>query len=175
MWRVGADSGLNRANCGPKDARREKSGTERTSGVLTKWWQLLKRRPHLSVHVLELPGDLVGDGGALVRSGQPGRFRGVGGCAESVRAHVSDAGGLCRSTGGRHGCGRAHGLRGPTSDETAADLTRRIEFAPGKRTSASDGVTWSLVGRSLRFEQDEDTLSTVGCPGCHEAAISFAQ
>lgn len=170
-----AHSGLNLTNDRPKDSRREKSGTEWARGVLTEWWQLLKRRPDLSIHVRELPGDLVGDGRGLVRSGQPGRFRGVSGCAESVRAHVSDAGSLSSSPGGRHCRRRAHCVRGPISNEAPANFTGGIKFTLSKRTSTSDGITWSTVCRSLRFEQDQDSLSTVRRPHCDQAAVGFAQ
>jgi hypothetical protein len=129
----------------------------------------------LSIHVLELPGDLVGDGRGLIRSGQPGRFRGVGGCAESVRAHVSDAGGLSSSPGGRHSRRRAHCVRGPTSNEAPANLTGGVKFTVSKRPSTSDGITWSAVCRGLRLEQDQGSLSTVRRPRCDEAAIGFAQ
>lgn len=46
--------------------------------------------------MLELAGDLVGDGRWPFRSGQTDRFRGVAGYAESVRAHVSGPGSLSR-------------------------------------------------------------------------------
>ena len=115
------------------------------------------------------------DGLGPTRSGQPGRFRGVGGCAESVRAHVSDAGGLCSSPGSSHGRRRAHCMRGSTGNEPSAYLTGGIEFTASKRASSVDGITWSTICRSLRFEQDQDSLSTVCCPRCDLAAIEFTQ
>jgi hypothetical protein len=66
-------------------------------------------------------------------------------------------------------------VRGPTSNEAPANLTGGIKFTLSKRPSASDGITWSTVCRSLRLEQDQDPLSTVRRPRCNEAAISFAQ
>ena len=66
-------------------------------------------------------------------------------------------------------------MRGPTSDEPSAYLTGGIEFTPSKRPSSSDGIPWSTIGRSLRFEQGQDSLSTVRRPRCDEAAVGFAQ
>jgi hypothetical protein len=44
-----------------------------------------------------------------------------------------------------------------------------------KRPSTSNRITWSTVCRSLRLEHDKNAFSTVRRPGCHEAAIGFAQ
>ena len=66
---------MNLPNVRPEDARREKSATERASGVFTQWRQVLKRRPDVRIHVLELPGYLIGYGCGMIRSGQPGRGR----------------------------------------------------------------------------------------------------
>jgi len=125
--------------------------------------------------MLELPGDLVGSGRGLVRGGQPGRFRGVGGCAESVRTHVSDSGSLSSSPGGCHCRRRAHCVRGSTSNEAPTNFTGGITFTLSKCPSASDGIAWSMVCRSLGLEQDQDSLSAVRRPHCDEAAVSFAQ
>ncbi len=92
-----------------------------------------------------------------------------------MRAHVGDTGGLCRSTRGGHGCGRAHGVRGPAGNEAPANLTRGIELALSKRASTSNGFSWSAVCRSLRLEQGQDSLSTVRRPRRDQAAISFTQ
>jgi hypothetical protein len=125
--------------------------------------------------VLELPGDLVGDGCRLVRSGQPGRFRGVSGCAKRMRAHVCDAGSLSSSPGGRRRRRGAHCMCGSTGNEAPANLTGGIKFTLSKRPSTSDCIAWSTVCRGLRLKDDQDALSTVRCPHCDEAAISFAQ
>jgi len=167
--------GLNRSNCRPQNARCEKSGTKRARGVLTEWWQLLKRRSDLNIHVRDLPGDLVGGCCGLVRSSQPGRFRGVSSCPESVRAHVSDASSLSGSEGGSHSRRRVHRVRSSTSDEAPANFSGGIKFALSKRPGTSDGIAWATVRRRLRLENDQDSLSTVRCPRCDEAAISFAQ
>nr|WP_319801841.1 hypothetical protein [Arthrobacter sp. YA7-1] len=129
----------------------------------------------MSIHVLELPGDLVGDGRGLIQGGQPGRLRGVSGCAESVRAHVSDARRLSSSTGGGHGRRRAHRVRGPASDETPANLTCGVKFTASKRPRTSDGITWSAVARRLRLEQDQNPLGAVRRPRCGDTPIGFAQ
>lgn len=115
------------------------------------------------------------DGLGPIRSGQPGRLRSVGGCAERVRAHVRDAGGLGSGPGGSHGRWRAHGSRGPTGDEPSADLTGRVELTAGERPSSSDGITWSTVVRSLRFEHGQDPFGAVGRPRGDLTAIGFAQ
>ena len=46
-------------------------------------------------------------------------------------------------------------MRGPTSDESSAYLTGGIEFTTSKRPSSSDGIPWSAICRSLRFEQGQ--------------------
>ncbi|GAA1755423.1 hypothetical protein GCM10009747_12020 [Agromyces humatus] len=115
------------------------------------------------------------DGLVPIRSGKPGRLRSVGGCAERVCAHVSDARGLCGSPGSSHGRGRAHCVRGPTSNESSAYLSGSVEFTASECPRSSDGVTWSTIGRSLRFEQDQDSLSTLCRPPCDLAAIGFAE
>ena len=66
-------------------------------------------------------------------------------------------------------------MRGPTSDESSAYLTGGIEFTTGKSPSSSDGIPWSAICRSLRFEQGQDSLSTVCCPRCDLAAVGFTQ
>jgi hypothetical protein len=66
-------------------------------------------------------------------------------------------------------------VRSPTRNEAPANLTGGIEVALSKRPSASDGIAWSIVCRSLRLEHVQDPLSTVRRPRCDEAAISFAQ
>jgi len=108
--------------------------------------------------VLELPADFLVDRLGAIRSGQTDRFRGVGGCAQRVRAHVSDAGGLCSSPCRSHGRRRAHCVRGPTSNEPPPYLTGGIELTASKRPSPSDGITGSTIRRSLRFEHGQDPL-----------------
>lgn len=66
-------------------------------------------------------------------------------------------------------------MRGPTSNEAPANLTRGVKFTAGKRPSASDGITRSAVGRGLRLEKSKDPLSTVSRPRCDDAPIGFAQ
>jgi hypothetical protein len=66
-------------------------------------------------------------------------------------------------------------VRSPTGDKAPANLTGGGKLAPSKRAGASDGVTRSIVGRSLSFEHDEDSLSAVRRPRRDEATISFAQ
>ncbi len=88
---------------------------------------------------------------------------------------MSDTGGLGRSPGGCHCRGRAHGVRGPTGDEASANLRGGIELTPRKCASTSDGITWTIVCRSLCLEHGQDSLSAVRRPRCDEAAISFAQ
>lgn len=66
-------------------------------------------------------------------------------------------------------------MRGSTGNEPSAYLTGGIEFTASKRASSVDGITWSTICRSLRFEQYQDSLSTVCCPRCDLAAIEFTQ
>jgi len=66
-------------------------------------------------------------------------------------------------------------VRGPTSNEAPANFTGGIKFTLSKRPSTGDGITWPTVCRSLRLEQDKDSLSTVRRPHCDQAAIGFAQ
>jgi hypothetical protein len=80
------------------------------------------------------------DGLGPVRSGQPRSFRGVGGRAQGVRAHVGDAGGLRGSPGGSYGFRRAHCVRGPTSNEPSPYLAGGIELTASKRPSSRDGI-----------------------------------
>jgi hypothetical protein len=115
------------------------------------------------------------DGLASIRSGQSDGFRCVGGRAEGMRTHVSDAGGLCSSPCRSHGRGRAHRPRGSSSNEPSAYLTSGIEFTASERPGSSDGITWSTICWSLRFEQDQHSLGTVCCPRCDQSTIRFAQ
>jgi hypothetical protein len=57
-------------------------------------------------------------------------------------------------------------VRGPTSKEAPTNFTGGITFTLSKRPSTSDGITWSTVCRSLRLEQDQDSLSTVRRAHC---------
>jgi len=167
--------GLDLPNDRSEDAGGEKSRAERTGGVLTDRRQLPKRRPGSVGHAPELPGDLVTDGIGPIRSGQPSRVRGVGGRAERVRAHVRNTGGLGSSSGSSHGRRRTHGSRSPTGNEPSSYLTGRIELTASERPSSSDGITWSTICGSLRFEQDQDPLSTVCRPRRDLAAMGFTQ
>ena len=115
------------------------------------------------------------DGLGPIRSGQPGRFRCIGGRAESMRTHVSDAGGLCSSPCRSHGRRRAHRLRGSSGNEPSTYLTSGIEFTASERPGSSDGVTWSTICRSLRFEQGQHPLGAVRCPRGDLSTIRFAQ
>ena len=66
-------------------------------------------------------------------------------------------------------------MRGSISNEAPTNFTGGITFTLSKRPSASDGITWSTVCRSLGLEQDQDSLSAVRRPRRDEAAVSFAQ
>lgn len=115
------------------------------------------------------------DGVGSIRSGQPGRFRGVRSGAESVRAHVSDAGGLRSSPGGSHRLRRTHCVCGSTSNEPSAYLPGGIEFPASECACSRDGIARSTICRSLRFEQGKHSLSTICCPRCNLAAIGLTQ
>lgn len=111
----------------------------------------------------------------MVRCGQPGSFRGIGGSAESVRTHVSDAGGLPSSARGGHCRWRIHGVRGPTGNEAPTNFTGGVKVTPSKRPGASDGITGSTVCRGLRLERDQDALSAVRRPGGDDTTVGFAE
>ena len=88
---------------------------------------------------------------------------------------MRDAGRLGSSPGSRHGCWRVHRVRGSTSNEPSTDLTGGIELTASERPRSSDRITWSIVCRSLHFEQGQDSLGTIRCPRCHLAAVTFTQ
>lgn len=152
LWRECAHCGLNLPNGGAECSRCEKSGTERARGVLTKRWQLLKRRPDLNGHVFELPEDLDRDGRGLVRAGQPGRFRGISCCAQSMRAHMSDTGRLASGPGRRDRRRGSHRVRGATGTEAPPNFTSGIKLTPSERSSTNDGITRSSVRGCLCLE-----------------------
>jgi hypothetical protein len=166
---------LNLPNDRAKHAGCEKPGTERPCLVFAEWWQPLERDASVSIQVLKLPGDLVGDRRRLIRSGQASGFCGVCSRAESVRTHMGDAGCLCGGPCGGDRGRSCHHLSGSAGNEPAANLTGGIQIAASKRSGAGDRVTRSAIRRRLRFEQGKDSLGAIRGPRRHDAAIGFAQ
>jgi hypothetical protein len=66
-------------------------------------------------------------------------------------------------------------VRGSASNEAPANLTGGVKFTASKRPRASDGITRSAVGRGLRLEQDQNSLSADRRPLRDDAPIGFAQ
>jgi hypothetical protein len=92
-----------------------------------------------------------------------------------MRSHVRDTGGLSSSPGSRHGHRRGHSIRRTTSDEAPANLAGRVELSSRKSTSASDGITWTVACRNLRFKQDQNSVGAVCRPPSYDTAIGFTQ
>ncbi len=166
---------LNLADDRGEDAGREKSGPERTGRILTERRQATKSRPGFDIHVIELPANLVFERIRPFRVRQRGGFRGIGGCPESMRTHVSDGSRLRGGPRGRHPDGRLRLPGGTPGDEALADLLGGAEFTAGKRSRTSDCISGPVILRSLGLEGGQSSLSAVRSPPSDDAAISFAQ
>jgi hypothetical protein len=125
--------------------------------------------------VLELPVDLVVRSVGLLRGGQGRSSHGVRGRTEGVRAHVGHTGGLRGGAGGRYSGGGGHIARRTASDESTANLFSGTELAAAESARSSDRVSWTIIVRSLCFEQAEDSVGAVRRPHRNNATIGFAQ
>jgi hypothetical protein len=125
--------------------------------------------------VSELPADFVIDRVGPLGHPQASCFRGIGSRTKGVSSHVGDTRGLCGGPGGRHSSRGGHDARGTASDETPANLIGGTELAARKRSGSSDRISWAIITRSFRFEQDQHAISAVGGPHRDNATIGFAQ
>jgi hypothetical protein len=99
--------------------------------------------------VLELPVDLVVDHPGPVGRRQSGRFRGIRGCPQCVRAHVSDGCGLGGRPGGCHGSRAIHLACGTAGNKPSADLFGGTELTASEGPGPGDGVAGASICRSL--------------------------
>jgi hypothetical protein len=96
-----------------------------------------------------LPADLVVDRlGPIVRR-QSGRFRGIRGRPQGVRAHVSDSCGLCGRPCGSHRSRAIHLACGTASNKPPVDLFGGTELAASEGSGSGDGVAGATIRRSL--------------------------
>lgn len=102
--------------------------------------------------MVQLPPDLFTNRIGTIGRGQPGRFRGVGGRAQGMGAHVSDGRGLGGSASSRHRRWSLHLPRGTAGDKAPADLPGRAEVTAGKCPGPGDGHSRPSIGRSLRLK-----------------------
>jgi len=147
---VGAGQvGLDRPDDGGEDSGREKSWPQRTSGVLPERWKAPKRGPGFGAHVVELPADLVVDRLGPIGRRQSGRFRGICGCPQGVRAHVGDGRSLRGRPGGSHRS-RAHHLAcGTAGHKPPAYLFGGTELTASEGPGPGDGVAGAIICRRL--------------------------
>jgi hypothetical protein len=161
---------LDHADDRAEDSGREKSWPQRTGGIPTQRRQAPKRGPGFGSHVLELPVDLVVDRLGLIGRRQSGRFRGIRGCPQGVRAHVGDGCGLRGRPRGSHRSRAIHLACGTASNKPSADLFGGTSLTASEGPGSSDGVAGATICRSLCLKYSHDSLSAVCGPSRDDAA-----
>ena len=145
----GGQVGLDRTDDRGEDSGREKSWPQRTGGIPAQRGQAPKRGPGFGAHVLELPVDLVVDRVGPVGRRESGRFGGIRGCPQGVRAHVGDGCGLRGRPGGSHRRRAIHRACGTASNKPPVDLFGGTELTAGEGPGPGDGVAGAAICRSL--------------------------
>ena len=119
--------------------------------------------------------DLVIRGVGPLRCAQGSCLHGVSGRTEGVGSHMGNTRGLRGRTGGRHSGGGGHVARRATSDESPANLFSGTNLAATESARSSDRISWTIIFRSLCFEQTQDSTGAVRRPHRNNATIGFAQ
>jgi hypothetical protein len=156
-------------------ARREQPRPERTGRVLTDWRQLSQSDFDRRGYMAKLPGDLLADSLGPVGGGQSSCLGGIPGGTKRMRAHMRDACGLPRGSGGGRCCGSLHVTGGASSDKSAADLFGDAQLATSEGPRPGDRLTRAAIPRSFRFEQSQHPLRAVRPPHRDGPPVSFAQ
>jgi hypothetical protein len=125
--------------------------------------------------VRELPADLAFDRVWPIRVRQPGGFGGVRGGAQRMRAHVADADGLTRGSGGGHRSRSRDVARTDATGKATANLVGSIQLAPGERSGTGDERPRAVVAWGFSLEHPENPLRAVGGPRGDETTVGFAQ
>jgi hypothetical protein len=125
--------------------------------------------------VIDLPADLLFDGLRPPRVSKTGGFGGIGGGAESMRAHVADSDGLPGGSGSCR-CGGSHTLsRTDATVEATPNLLGSIQLSPCERAGSGDESTRTIVVWSLSLEERSNALCAVGGPGGNKASVGLAE
>lgn len=125
--------------------------------------------------MVELPADLLFDGFWPLRVREASGLGGIGGSAESMRAHVADGDGL---PGGPSSCRCGRRLYLPGTDATGEATPNprgSIQLPPGERPGAGDERPRSVIIRRLSLKQHQNPLCAVGGPGGDKASLGLAQ
>ncbi len=93
--------------------------------------------------------DLVVDRLGPIGRRQSGRFRGIRGCSQSVRSHLSDGGGLRGGPGGSHRSRAIDLACGTASHKPPADLFGGSELTASESPGSGDGVAGAIICRRL--------------------------
>ncbi|MDF9749501.1 hypothetical protein M2428_000938 [Arthrobacter sp. ES3-54] len=118
--------------------------------------------------------DLVVDRLGLIGRRQSGRFRGIRGRPQGVRAHVGDGCGLRGRPRGSHRSRAIHLACGTASNKPSADLFGGTSLTASEGPGSSDGVAGATICRSLCLKYSHDSLSAVCGPSRDDAALGLA-
>jgi hypothetical protein len=99
--------------------------------------------------VFELQVDLGVDRPGPIGRCQSGRFRGIRGCPQGVRAHVGDGCCLRGRPGGSRSSSTIYFSCGTASNKPPADLFGGIELTASEGPGSGDGVPGASICRCL--------------------------